>query len=218
MNTQSLIDTPSQSIISQEPSPPPPSAPDIAISSPLDTGPDASYFHTHYVSRINAAISSGHHFIIGPIPSGVDADALTYLLAYPIPASRISIFVTIAEERLWGDKFRSLGVRVVIEGALPRERDAAMTRESTHDILRWRRVVEVRALYGQRWREGVVTGTELNWRRRRGFGVGDVVREEEVDIFRLEDEQRAVAEAEAGKVRREETRTKRGRGRRYLTC
>ncbi|KAL1966050.1 hypothetical protein VTN77DRAFT_4798 [Rasamsonia byssochlamydoides] len=153
------------------------------ISGPLDTGPNQSYFVSHYIPLINAALSRGDKFVIGPIPSGVDADALAYLLSQPAvsasPAERITIFVTREEDRLWGAKFRSLGVKVhVVQSANPRARDAAMTRASNYDILRWRTPEEARALYGAAWREGHVTNTERNWRRRRGL-LTDAENEEE---------------------------------------
>jgi len=75
--------------------------------------------------------------VIGPIPSGVDADALDYLLAYPVSPSRITIFVTTAEESMWAARFRALSVNLeVVDGQMTQERDAAMTQASTYDILR----------------------------------------------------------------------------------
>lgn len=160
------------------------------ISGPLETGPDASYFHEHYTKRIDAAIARGDDFVIGPIPHGVDADALDYLLAYPISPSRITIFVTPDEDRMWGAKFRSHGVRVRIvkDNTMtgtpgPRYRDAAMTANSTYDILRWRRRSEAKKFYGKQWRDGHLTNTERNWRRRRGIAEDAVVKEEDIDFF-----------------------------------
>ena len=160
------------------------SAQDIAfISGPIDTGQDATYFHTHYVLHINAAITRGDQFVIGPLPYGVDADALSYLLAYPISPDRITIFVTPSENQIWGRKFDQLKVNVVeVEGQTTGERDAAMTKASTYDILRWRNKGEAKEFYGNMWTEGYVTNTERNWRRRRGIGMDEVVREEDVDL------------------------------------
>ncbi|KAI9924851.1 hypothetical protein MW887_006708 [Aspergillus wentii] len=164
-------------------SPPPSpssSSPETAfISGPLETGSDASYFHTHYVPRINEAISRGDHFVIGPTPHGVDANALDYLLAYPISPSRITIFVTPLEDEMWGDRFRKLNVNMhVLQGdtnLTARDRDAAMTAASSYDILRWRTRNEARAFYGARFTEGFVTNTERNWRRRAGISEAVVV-------------------------------------------
>ncbi|KAE8326235.1 hypothetical protein BDV39DRAFT_177348 [Aspergillus sergii] len=172
------------------PDPPIPSNPEIAfISGPLDVGPDNIYFHTHYVHQINTAIERGHRFVIGPV-AGVDRAALDYLLAYPIPPSHITIFVTPTENILMGDEFRSRAVNVhVVDGSMnmtTRDRDAAMTKASSYDILRWRPRTEAKEFYGRMYREGYVTNTEMNWRRRRGITEMEMVREEDVDIFRDE--------------------------------
>ncbi|KAJ5104298.1 hypothetical protein NUU61_001645 [Penicillium alfredii] len=158
-------------------------APAIAfISGPVDTGPDEAYFHTHYVPRINHAIDCGHHFVIGPLPRGVDADALAYLLAYSVAPSRVSIFVTPAEDGMWGAHFRSFGVHVqVVDGQMSRDRDAALTQASTYDILRLRTADEARVFYGRLWREGYVTNTERNWKRRRGIPEDAVVGVDEIN-------------------------------------
>lgn len=152
--------------------------PEVAfISGPIDTGPGAEYFKTHYIAPINAAIARDHRFVIGPIPSGVDADALEYLLAYPVDPSRITIFVTESEDLIAGDGFRARGVNVQVVGdrtTLPRERDAAMTAASTYDILRFRTEEEARELYGRAYRPGHMTNTERNWKRRRGSPVREV--------------------------------------------
>jgi hypothetical protein len=58
------------------------------ISGPLDTGSNTSYFRQYYISRIDVAIQRGET-VIGPLPHGVDADALEYLLAYPVTPDRI---------------------------------------------------------------------------------------------------------------------------------
>lgn len=140
------------------------------ISGPLDTGINSSYFHQHYVPRINTAIARGDSFVIGPITHGVDADALSYLLSYSVSPDRITIFMTPAEDVAFGKGFRARGVRVqIVDGQTAGERDAAMTGASTYDILRWREPEEAREFYGPGWREGYVTNTERNWRRRRGF-------------------------------------------------
>lgn len=166
--------------------------PEIAfISGPIDTGPSEIYFHTHYVLRINQAIERGDDFVIGPIPSGVDADALAYLLAYPVSPRRITVFVTPAENGIWGADFRASGVHVqLVEDQMSRARDAALTRASTDDILRVRTKEEARAFYGDLWRDGYVTNTERNWRRRREIAEDVVVGEGEINRsmgFGLED-------------------------------
>ncbi|CAG8900726.1 unnamed protein product [Penicillium egyptiacum] len=152
------------------------------ISGPIDTGPEESYFHTHYVSQINHAINLNHLFVIGPIPTGVDADALNYLLEYPISPSRVTIFVTQAENGMWGAHFRSFGVNVqVVEGQMSRDRDTALTSASTYDILRVRTKKEAKAFYGRMWRDGHVTNTERNWKRRRGIAEDEIIEEEAIN-------------------------------------
>ncbi|KAE8375705.1 hypothetical protein BDV26DRAFT_267299 [Aspergillus bertholletiae] len=167
----------------------PPELETAFISGPLEIGPNNAYFHTHYVPQINAAINRGDRFVIGPV-MGVDRAALDYLLAHPIPPSHITIFVTPTENILMGDEFRSRSVHVHIVDGGPnmttRDRDAAMTRASSYDILRWRTKKEAKELYGRTYRPGYVTNTEMNWRRRRGISETDIVREEDVSIFHNE--------------------------------
>ncbi|KAL3458414.1 hypothetical protein BJX64DRAFT_266734 [Aspergillus heterothallicus] len=142
------------------------------ISGPVDTGPDSAFFAKHYIPSLTTAIAAGHNFVIGPILSGVDAEALDYLLAYPILPSRITVYTTYAENAAWGDVFRARGVKVfVLENlhATTGMRDARMTAESDYDILRWRTEEEAREFYGGLFRGGHVTNTERNWRRRRGL-------------------------------------------------
>ena len=75
-----------------------------------------------------------------------------------------------------------LGVNVhVVEGNSTRDRDAAMTAASTYDILRIRTEEEAREMYGELCREGYVTNTERNWRRRRGIGEDEKVEAEVVN-------------------------------------
>ncbi|GLI79782.1 hypothetical protein PoHVEF18_008123 [Penicillium ochrochloron] len=157
--------------------------PEIAfISGPINSGPNEVYFHTHYAPRIQQAIEKGHEFVIGPIPSGIDADALDYLLAYPVDPGRITIFVTPAEEATFGPRFRALSVNLqVVESQMTQERDAAMTQASIYDILRVRTTEEARAFYGGMARPGYVTNTERNWRRRRGIAEDLLIGAEEIN-------------------------------------
>ncbi|KAJ0420264.1 hypothetical protein BJY00DRAFT_313203 [Aspergillus carlsbadensis] len=143
------------------------------ISGPTDTGPNATFFEKHYIPSLHTAIAAGHDFIIGPILSGVDSDALDYLLSFPIAPSRITIYMTYSENKAWGQLFRDRGVRVLVledVSATTAMRDARMTADSDYDILRWRTEEEARAFYGEvMYRGGYVTNTERNWRRRRGL-------------------------------------------------
>lgn len=160
------------------------SKPEVAfISGPINTGPNEEYFHTHYVPLIQKAVERGDNFAIGPIPSGVDADALAYLLAIPILASRITIGVTPAEEGMWGSRFRALGVNLqVFEGQMSRDRDAMLTSLSTYDILRVRTPQEAQEFYGGQARQVYVTNTERNWKRRRGIAEDEIVDARDINL------------------------------------
>ncbi|KAI5361466.1 hypothetical protein Slin15195_G125810 [Septoria linicola] len=143
------------------------------ISGPLDV--DLSYFTTYYQPLIDSAIASNHTFIIGPV-SGIDTLALTYLTSLPISRSRISIYMTDWEAALHLPRLENLGVKLVIlkDTLTTRERDAAMTRDSDYDVLRFRTQEESKMFYEGSWRMRV-SNTEMNWRRRRGDG-GEYVR------------------------------------------
>ncbi|PLB46416.1 hypothetical protein P170DRAFT_511190 [Aspergillus steynii IBT 23096] len=158
------------------------------ISGPIDTGPSESYF-THYVRLIDSTIAANDSFVIGPIPYGVDSNALSYLLSYQIDPSRIIIFITPSEDGMWGLQFRGLSVNVhVVDGQTGPERDAAMTAASEYDIMRVWTVDEAGGFYGRMWREGHVTNTERNWKQRRGIHEDVVVPAEDInrDVDMLE--------------------------------
>lgn len=160
------------------------SNPEVAfISGPINTGPNEEYFHIHYVPLLQKAVSRGDNFAIGPIPSGVDADALAYLLSIPIAPTRITIGVTPAEEGMWGSRFRASGVNLqVSEGQMSRDRDAMLTSLSTYDILRVRTAEEAEAFYGKQSRKAYVTNTERNWKRRRGIAEDKILDAREINL------------------------------------
>ncbi|KAK7183209.1 hypothetical protein DPSP01_011415 [Paraphaeosphaeria sporulosa] len=164
------------------------------ISGPLD--PTPAYFAIHYAPKLDTAIAAGHNFIIGPV-RGVDALALQYLLEKGAEPKRISVYMARFEfaSSTWRTSFTSLGVNVVeVEDAVTtRERDAAMTRDSDYDILRYRTEEEARAAYGAGWWPRV-SNTEMNERRRAGDE---------------SQEYRPSGEVEGGKaVKQEETKSK----------
>lgn len=144
------------------------------ISGPLDVSQD--YFDQYYLTPIQQAIQSGHHFVVGPV-SGIDALALDHLRSSGIPLSRVRVFMAGFEIDSRPDfvaQLRAEGIAVV-EARKPAggaalstwDRDAAMTRASDYDVLRFRTERECQALYGALWRPRV-SNTERNWRRRRG--------------------------------------------------
>ena len=131
-------------------------------------------FSTHYEPRLDSALSLGHHFVIGDA-KGVDASALTYLLAqsdrYPDVRQHITVHVSRPGQL---SKFQAMGVRTECSDERcdrrePRkrhlDRDARMTRASDYDILWTRSENEEREFYGERWRARV-SATEMNRLRR----------------------------------------------------
>lgn len=141
------------------------------ISGPLDPSPE--YFSTHYIPELNLAISAGDNFVIGPV-AGVDNLSLNHLLSQRVDPTRICIYMASFEYAIpqLRREFEAKGVMVLNTGGVTtRERDAAMTRNSEYDILRYRSEAEAREVYGRSWRPRV-SNTEMNERRRRGdFGV-----------------------------------------------
>jgi len=137
------------------------------ISGPLDASDE--YFATHYAPRILSALASGDSFVIGPV-RGVDTLALQFLLdpIQNVDPSRITIFMAEFEHArtTWREEYEAKGVRVWKEGVTTRERDAAMTRESDYDILRYRTEAEAKELYGAEWWPRV-SNTEINEERRK---------------------------------------------------
>lgn len=160
------------------------------ISGPIDVSQD--YFQQYYLRPIQQAIQSGHHFVVGPV-GGIDALALEHLRSSGIPLSRTRIFMAgfeVAARPDFVSQLRSEGIDVVeartsTDGSARStwDRDAAMTRASDYDILRFRTERECKALYGALWRPRV-SNTERNWRRRRGeegcekWGIGYIAHRE----------------------------------------
>jgi hypothetical protein len=136
--------------------------------------PTEAYFSEHYAPRILDAITAGHSFVVGPI-RGIDTLALHFLLAQDVPASKISVYMAEFEYNnvKWRQGYEELGVHVVlaVPGTTTGERDAAMTRASDYDILRYRTEDEARELYGTSWWPRV-TNTEMNERRRAALREG----------------------------------------------
>ncbi|KAJ7653285.1 hypothetical protein DFH06DRAFT_1330663 [Mycena polygramma] len=132
------------------------------ISGPL--APPPTYFAEHYALKLDAAITDGHAFVVGP-SRGVDAFTLAYLLQRGVPPARITVFLS-QSERARQREFASQGLAVVVAGRGHTERDAAMTAATDYDILRYQTEAECRALYGRKYRARV-SGTQLNEMRRK---------------------------------------------------
>lgn len=149
------------------------------ISGPLDV--DDEYFEKYYRPKIDAAIDSGDSFVVGSV-AGIDTLALQYLLKRQVSASRIGVYMACFEidcRRDYVAKLRKeVGAEIVVEARREDgtdsittwDRDAAMTRASDYDILRFRTELESKHLYGKRWRP-MVSNTERNMRRRTGQDV-----------------------------------------------
>lgn len=138
------------------------------ISGPLEPG--VEYFLEHYEPLIRDAISAGDSFVMGPAP-GMDTMALQYLLEEKIHPSRITVYLAEFQETSMRDLkewFEGLGGNVKVEGVTTSNRDAAMTRDSDYDILRYMSVEEQKKFYGARYFPHV-SATEKNERRRVGL-------------------------------------------------
>ncbi|KAF9477651.1 hypothetical protein BDN70DRAFT_880911 [Pholiota conissans] len=139
------------------------------ISGPIE--PPEEYFLKHYVPFIRTAIAAGDDFVVGPAP-GMDTMALQYLLKEDVHPSRITLYLAefqatshMREKKTW---FEGLGGTVMVEGLSTGERDAAMTRDSDYDILRYMSIDEQKVFYGDRYYPRV-SATEKNERRRLGL-------------------------------------------------
>ncbi|KAF8961450.1 hypothetical protein BDZ97DRAFT_1829379 [Flammula alnicola] len=138
------------------------------ISGPIE--PSEDYFFQHYEPQIKSAISAGHSFVMGPA-SGMDTMALQYLIEQGVHPSRITVYFAEFQERDLADlieRFKGLGGNIWVEGVTTSDRDAAMTRDSDYDILRYMPIEEQKLFYGARYYPRV-TATEKNERRRKGL-------------------------------------------------
>ena len=134
----------------------------VFISGPL--APPSGYFETHYVPHLLAAIGASHKFVVGPAP-GIDTMALDFLISQGVPTASITVYVAEFQdaERCAAEL---LGCKVRVEGATTGERDAAMTRDSDYDILRYMTPLEARDFYGDAYWPRI-SNTEKNERRRK---------------------------------------------------
>ncbi|KAF2655435.1 hypothetical protein K491DRAFT_778736 [Lophiostoma macrostomum CBS 122681] len=107
------------------------------ISGPLDA--TDAYFESHYRRRIDAAIASGHSFVVGPV-MGIDTLALEYVLSRIVDPQRVTVYMAFFEYANPQLKrhFENMGVQTKCVGdvtATTRDRDAKMTEDSGYDIL-----------------------------------------------------------------------------------
>ncbi|KJA23956.1 hypothetical protein HYPSUDRAFT_201071 [Hypholoma sublateritium FD-334 SS-4] len=158
------------------------------ISGPLEPGQD--YFRTHYEARIREAIAAGDAFVMGPA-EGMDTMARNFLLdEAAVAPERVTVYFS-EQQVLWDPELAALKARVerlgghvVVEGMSTGVRDAAMTRDSDYDILRYMSVEEQKAFYGKRYFPRV-SNTEKNERRRLGLPLHVNHERDKVDQARL---------------------------------
>jgi hypothetical protein len=117
------------------------------------------------------AIATGDSFVMGPAP-GIDTLALQFLTSKGVPASKITVYLAEFEDRMllrselkW---FEDLGGRIKVEGETTGQRDAAMTRDSDYDVLKYMTIEEQKTFYGEDYYPRV-SNTEKNERRRMGL-------------------------------------------------
>ncbi|KDR76966.1 hypothetical protein GALMADRAFT_95626 [Galerina marginata CBS 339.88] len=138
------------------------------ISGPIEY--PYGYFEEHYRPLLTEAIEKGHSFVMGPA-SGTDSTALRYLIDQGVDLSKITVYMSQLDERVLGKAmqwFTDLGGDIQLEGVTTGDRDAAMTRDSDYDILRYMSIQEQQEFYGERYYPRV-SATEKNERRRKGL-------------------------------------------------
>lgn len=144
------------------------------ISGPI--APPPEYFATHYEPLLLAAIASGNSFVVGPAP-GIDSIALEFLISQGLSPSKITVYLAEFQNMVirpglkW---FEDLGGLIKVEGVTTSERDAAMTRDSDYDVLRYMTIEEQKVEYGKNYYPRV-SATQKNELRRMGLSPPAVV-------------------------------------------
>ena len=130
-----------------------------------------SEFKDQYVPLLLEIYGTECTFVMGNAP-GADTKTLRWLLNdAKIEPSRISIYAYSKNvKKLEQDiqLFKKLGVQIVLDAAWQSatDRDAAMTRASTHDIAWVRSKEEQQKLLGKKYDPNWITGTQANLIRR----------------------------------------------------
>lgn len=130
---------------------------DVAfVSGHLDL--DVKQFETYYIPQIQNAIARGvSKFLVGDAP-GVDTMTQHYLLQI---GQRVVVYHLLDVPRINVGKFETVG-----NFKNETSRDAAMTKDSTFDILWVRSTEECQRLFGSKFNPKRVSGTEKNRLRR----------------------------------------------------
>lgn len=138
------------------------------VSGPI--APPPTYFEEHYEGLLRAAIASGYSFVMGPAP-GIDTLALRFLVDQGVNPAKITVYLAEFQERIYRSSLEwleGLGGHIHVEGVTTSDRDAAMTRASDYDILRYMTVQEQMAHYGEDYYPRI-SATQMNERRRQGL-------------------------------------------------
>jgi len=138
------------------------------ISGPVE--PPEDYFTKFYAPRLDKAVLEGHSFVMGPAP-GIDSLSLRYLVDRGVEIAKITVYLAGFEEKILAERvkwFVDFGGKINVEGVTTGDRDAAMTRDSDYDILRYMSIEEQKEFYGENYYPRV-SATEKNERRRGGL-------------------------------------------------
>jgi len=138
------------------------------VSGPI--APPPTYFEKHYENLLRDAIASDYSFVLGPAP-GIDTLALRFLVEHGVNPTKITVYLAEFQERTYRSSLEwleELGGHIHVEGVTTSDRDAAMTRASDYDILRYMTIQEQKAHYGEEYYPRV-SATQKNERRRQGL-------------------------------------------------
>lgn len=129
------------------------------ISGPIDIS--QTDFLLHYQEQLDKALADDNpQFIVGD-SDGTDVRAQTYL-SDKVDSHNVMVYHTGSRPKNNPWNFRTKG-----EYRNHTKKDEAMTNASHQDILWIRPMEETRLLYGAKFREGRVSGTEKNQLRRK---------------------------------------------------
>ncbi len=114
-------------------------------------------FDMEYKPKIDEAIKGGSHFVVGDA-KGADTIAQCYL--------RSLGYWNVTVYHMFDKPRQEIGFKTMGGFTSDEQRDEAMTRDSTHDILWIRGAEETKFLLGKKYKPGYISGTEKNRLRR----------------------------------------------------
>jgi hypothetical protein len=133
---------------------------------------DKQTFLSHYQKPIDQAILGGESFILGNA-QGVDSLALEYLLEKVsegiLSRDQITIYFynKYSETSDLHTDTKYNGIKIINGFTSYTSRDKLMTVNSDYDIAWIRPVEESKKMYGDEFKPGRISGTELNIQRRK---------------------------------------------------